>query len=192
MIKFLNIKRELLIMLLAIALSNCEKPENLKTEQVTDYDGNTYKTITIGSQVWMAENLKVTHYRNGDPIPAFSEVYDPDLGHLGASALATYGRFYNWYAVADHRKLAPDGWHIPSKQEWQILKNYLGTNSGGTIKEAGTAHWTGPNEGATNESGFTALPGGMYHSGESFLLGIFAYFWTSDEWPGDSGWLTGL
>jgi uncharacterized protein (TIGR02145 family) len=157
-IKFLILKRELLIIFLAIALTNCEKPENLETVQVTDFDGNTYKTITIGSQVWMAENLKVTHYRNGYPIPAFSEVYNPDSAYLGASALATYGRFYNWYAVADHRKLAPDGWHIPSKQQWQVLKNYLGTKAGGKIKDAGTAHWTSPNEGATNESGFTALP----------------------------------
>lgn len=193
-IKLLVLKPELLIILLAFALTNCEKTEDIVTGKVTDYDGNIYKTVTIGSQVWMAENLKVTHYRNGDPIPEIS--IEADTLHFGASTTyesnqqlgATYGRLYNWYAVADIRRIAPDGWHIPTKQEWEILKNFLGTNAGGKIKEAGTAHWIGPNEGATNESGFTALPGGMYHSGESGLMGTFAYFWTSDEWSGDPLW----
>lgn len=194
--KFLILKLKPLIILLAITLTNCEKPENIVTGKVTDYDGNTYKTVTIGSQVWMAENLKVTHYRNGDPIPEFSIEHDTASPYIGASTnyknnpqlVASYGRLYNWYAVADNRKLAPEGWHIPSKMEWEILKKYLGTNAGGKIKEAGTDHWESPNEGATNESGFTALPGSMYYSGVFGTLGTFGYFWTSDEWSGDTMW----
>ena len=195
-IKFLLQKPELLIILLAIALTSCEKKENLEPGKVTDYDGNTYKTITIGSQVWMAENLKVTHYRNGDAIMEFSVKFDQDSLFVGASTTyennqqlgATYGRLYNWYSVADHRKLAPVGWHIPTKKEWENLNTYLGTNAGGKIKKAGTDHWANPNEGATNESSFTALPGGMYHSGGFGGMGSNAFFWTSDEWSGDTMW----
>lgn len=103
-IKFLILKLEMLIILLAIALTNCEKPENLDTGRITDYDGNTYKTITIGSQVWMAENLKVTHYRNGDPIPEISVEFNPDSLYIGASTTyennqqlsATYGKLYGY------------------------------------------------------------------------------------------------
>ncbi|MFH1894133.1 MAG: FISUMP domain-containing protein, partial [Candidatus Zixiibacteriota bacterium] len=158
---------------------------------VTDIDGNVYQTVTIGTQVWMMENLKVIHYRNGDPIPHVTDggtwvglttgaycAYNNDENNV-----ATYGRLYNWYAVGDSRNIAPAGWHVPSDAEWQTLVDYLGGNrvAGGKLKEAGTTHWLSPNTGANNESGFSALPGGSrLDGGLSFLgMGVVAHFWSS-------------
>ena len=138
---------------------------------VTDIDGNVYKTITIGTQTWMAENLKTTKYRNGDPIPNVTDGVAWEGLVIGAycwyandaaTYKAVYGALYNWYAVADSRILAPTGWHMPIDTEWATLIDFLGGGSiaGGKMKEEGMAHWLAPNTGATNESGFTALPGG--------------------------------
>lgn len=157
---------------------------------VTDYDGNVYQTVLIGDQCWMMENLKVTHYRNGDPIPHVTD--GVTWGNLTSGAycnynndegnVATYGRLYNWYAVDDSRNIAPAGWHVPSDAEWQTLVDYLGGDAvaGGKMKEAGTTHWASPNTGATNESGFTALPGGgprprwyLLHYGSQRLVLVF-------------------
>jgi len=142
---------------------------------VTDIDGNCYRTVTIGTQVWMAENLKVTHDCNGEAIPnvtdgatwagltagAYCE-YNNDVNNV-----ATYGRLNNWYAVADSRNISPAGWHVASDAEWQTLSIFLGGDAiaGGKMKETGTTHWYSPNTGATNESGFSALPGGYRASG---------------------------
>ena len=153
---------------------------------VTDIDGNVYQTVQIGDQLWMAENLKVTHYQNGDEIPC--NVYNDD-----PSNSAIYGRLYTWYAVDDERGICPEDWHVPSENEvdseWQILVDYLGGGSvaGGKMKatgtiEAGDGLWKTPNEGATNESGFTGLPGGFRDdSGGYEELSITGYFWTSTE-----------
>jgi len=157
-----------------------------------DQDGNTYKTVTIGTQVWMAGNLKVTHYRNGNPIPnvtpgtQWSNLetdaycnYDND-----ANNATTYGRLYNWYAVNDPSGLVPEGWHVPTGADWQTLVDYLGGSSvaGGKLKETGTTHWRSPNTGATNESGFSALPGGYRNDNGSFYdIGARAGFWSSSE-----------
>jgi uncharacterized protein (TIGR02145 family) len=168
---------------------------------VTDIDGNVYRTVTIGSQVWMAENLRVTHYRNGD---AVSHIADSALWASGPaygayceynndpSNVTTYGRLYNWYAGTDSRKIAPAGWHVPTSAEWQTLMDYLGGNTvaGGKMKEAGTTHWLSPNTGAVDSYGFTALPGGCrdrnggwnYH-----YLGRACYFWTTSITP-KTGW----
>ncbi len=145
---------------------------------MTDQDGNTYKTITIGTQTWMAENLKTTKYRNGDPIPNVTDI--SEWYHLTTGAYCdyintpgsdvTYGKLYNWHTVADSRNIAPTGWHVPSDAEWAILIEYLGGSdvAGGKLKETGTTHWYNPTTEATNESGFTGLPGGsappMVHS----------------------------
>lgn len=175
--------------------------KDVEDSTVTDIDGNVYQTVTIGSQVWMMENLKVTHYRNGDPIPNVTDGgtwgglttgaycnYNNDQGYV-----ATYGRLYNWYAVADSRNIAPAGWHVPTDEEWKQLEMYLGmsqaqadtedwrgTDEGGKLKEAGTTHWASPNTGATNESGYTALPGGIrYYDGSNFdHIGYDAIFWS--------------
>jgi len=166
---------------------------------IIDFDGNVYNTVKIGNQVWMAENLKVTHYRNGDPIPNVTNNtqwsglttgaycnYDNDPNNA-----ITYGRLYNWYAVAESRNLAPIGWHVPSDTEWQILIDYLGgaAVAGGKLKESGTTRWISPNTGATNESGFTALPGGYRDSNSGFNdLGNDTDFWSSTEGNSDSAW----
>jgi len=158
---------------------------------VTDFDGNVYSTITIGSQVWTVQNLKTTHYRNGTAIPNVTDNaawaalstgaycdYNNDVANV-----STYGRLYNWYAAADANNIAPAGWHMPSYNEWQNLIAYLGglTIAGGKAKEAGLAHWLAPNEGADNSSGFTSLPAGSrYYPNSSFLhLGYSADWWTS-------------
>ena len=168
-------------------------------ETITDIDGNVYKTVKIGTQVWMAENLKVTHYRNGDPILNITDNTQWDSLTTGAycnynndpNNAITYGRLYNWYAVTDSRNLAPIGWRVPTDAEWQTLINYLGGDdvAGGKIKEAGTTHWSSPNTGATNESGFTALPGGYrYYYGYFLNLGDLANFWSSTESNSDDAW----
>jgi uncharacterized protein (TIGR02145 family) len=163
---------------------------------VIDIDGNVYRTVRIGSQVWMAENLRVTHYANGDAIPnvtngaawagltngAYCD-YDNDVNNA-----ATYGRLYNFYTVDIHfHYIAPNGWHVPDDDEWQELVDYLGGGSvaGGKLKEAGTTHWFSPNTGATNESGFCALPGGFRQDGGGAFLSIGYYtaFWSS-SWGG--------
>jgi uncharacterized protein (TIGR02145 family) len=135
---------------------------------VTDIDNNTYKTVQIGTQCWMQSNLKVSKYRNGDAIPTGLS----DTAWLnttsGAYAIydnnnandAIYGKLYNWYAVNDSIGLCPNGWHVPTDSEWLILLTYLRDPVGGKMKSVGTAYWNEPNIGATNESGFSGLPGG--------------------------------
>jgi uncharacterized protein (TIGR02145 family) len=159
---------------------------------VTDIDGNVYKTVRIGNQWWMAENLKVRHYRNGDSIPDITDGDEwPDLSSGGLCSYDNdpnnaliYGHLYNWYAVNDSRNIAPLGWHVPYESELQRLVDYLGGDSvaGGKLKEAGLAHWLSPNAGATNSSGFTALPGGYRFGGGTFeYLGARGIFWSYME-----------
>ena len=183
---------------------------------VTDIDGNVYQTVTIGTQVWMAENLKVTHYRNGDAIPniasnsEWTELttgaycnYDNDAYHS-----TTYGRLYNWYAVDDSRNIAPEDWHVPSDAEWKQLEMYLGMSrseaddkyrrgrdEGGKLKATGTIEggdglWFYPNKGATNESGFSALPGGDRYGdyGPFYSMGYLGRFWSSTELSNYYAW----
>jgi uncharacterized protein (TIGR02145 family) len=177
---------------------------------VTDIDGNLYYTIRIGDQWWMLENLKVTHYRNGDPIPNVTDGgewaghstgaycdYDNDPANVDI-----YGRLYNWYAVDDTRGLAPEGWHVPTDEEWKQLEMYLGmtqaeadgedwrgTDEGGKLKEASTMLWNSPNTGATNESGFTALPGGARGGVGNFdAMGTDAHFWSSSQNGSSIAW----
>lgn len=150
------------------------------------------ESIKIGSQTWMLSNLNVPKYLNGDPI---SNVIDGtqwlsltkgaycDYENSTSNSI-TYGHLYNWYAVTDSRNICPIGWHVATKDNWLTLTDYLGglTVAGGKMKETGTVHWHDPNFGATNESGFTALPGGHRYSDAAFYnLGINAYWWTSTE-----------
>jgi uncharacterized protein (TIGR02145 family) len=151
-------------------------------------------TVAICNQVWMKRNLDVDTYNNGDPIPKVTDAnawinmtsgaycyYQND----SASYASLYGKLYNWYAVTDPRGIAPPGWHIPTTQEWDALSTCLGGNtvSGGAIKEAGINHWLFPNTGATNSSGFTALPGNYRDpSGYFSVEGIYAFFWSANEY----------
>ncbi len=159
-------------------------------QTVTDIDGNVYNTVTIGTQVWMKENLKVTKYCNSNVIgttttpaldissestPKYQWAYSGDENNV-----ATYGRLYTWYAISD--SLCPVSWHVPSVAEWTTLTDYLGgeTIAGGKLKETGIVHWSSPNTGATNETGFTALPGGQRYDYGAFLsIGVNGGWWSS-------------
>ncbi len=165
--------------------------QTLFREAVRDIDGNVYNAVRIGKQFWMKENLRVTRYNNGDSIRfvtdslAWAEQCEGSYCnfHNSPELYKTYGRMYNFYAVGDERKLCPQGWHVPSDDEWQILCDYLGGFwvAGGKMKEAGEKHWHAPNDKATNESGFTALPAGrQYHHG-FFFLGEYTNIWSSTE-----------
>ncbi|MDD3077558.1 MAG: FISUMP domain-containing protein [Paludibacter sp.] len=155
---------------------------------VTDIDGNVYHTVTIGTQTWMVENLKTTHYRNGDEIPNVTST--STWISLTSGAWCTYnnvvenaeiyGNLYNWYAVNDSRNIAPEGWHVPTSEEWTILSSYLSTNVGGKMKQEGTTYWQSPNTNATNSSGFTGLPGGyLYRTGSFMYINRSGNWWTS-------------
>ena len=168
-----------------------------------DIDGNVYRTVKIGKQVWMAENLKVMHYRNGEPI--LNVIRNLEWKKLKTSAccvydndetnISTYGLLYNWYAVNDSRGLVPKGWHVPRDEEWRFLIDHLGGNkvTGGKMKETGITYWRSPNAEATNESGFSGLPGGYRdHNGSFQDMGYYAKFWSSTEYSSGYAWYRGL
>ncbi len=186
-----------------------------ETGTVTDIDGNVYKTVKIGNQWWMAENLKVTKYSNGEAISHVSDQSQWEGLNTGAycyynndtSYVSTFGSLYNWYAVNDSQHIAPEGWHVPTDEEWKLLEKYLGmnqsevygtgwrgTDEGGKLKESGTSHWFGPNEGAANESGFTGLAGGSrYLTNTGYCnIGESAFFWSSSEGNSDNAWYRSL
>lgn len=140
---------------------------------VVDIDMNTYKTILVGTQTWMAENLKVTKYNDCEAIPLIPDVstwsglVTPGYSYYNSDSVG-YGALYNWYAVSTG-KICPAGWHVPGEDEWTTLISLLGGESltGGKLKESGTSHWLTPNTSATNETGFMALPGGYRYSNKT-------------------------
>lgn len=170
-------------------------PSNSGT--VSDIDGNIYHPIVIGTQTWLMENLKVAHYRNGNPIPNITDNTQWYNVRSGACSfynnnitnLNTYGRFYNAYAVKDSRGIAPIGYHIPTDAEWTTLRNYLGGNTaGGKMKVVGTSLWASPNSGATNSSGFSALPSGYRNYNGAFLnINFMAVWYSSSEFISPNG-----
>ena len=173
------------------------------TEVCVDIDGNFYSTVQIGNQLWMSENLKTTRYNNGDEIP--TGLTDGDWQNNTSGALAVYddnelnadiyGRLYNWYAVVDNRGVCPENFHVPTDGEYILLTNYLGGNdiAGGKMKEAGLEHWDSPNTGATNESGFTGLPGGFRNvTGSYVYMGSDGFFRSSSEYNSYRAWFHGL
>lgn len=159
---------------------------------VTDIDGNTYNTVVIGAQEWMAENLRTTKYANGDAIPNVTDsLY---WGTLTTGAWVhynndsqyenPYGKLYNYHTVADPRNVCPTGWHVPSEAEWTVLTDYLGGGSvaGSKMKSTGTQYWISPNQDATNESGFSGLPGGFRFGNGTFNnIGIVGAWWSFTE-----------
>lgn len=184
-----------LIGVLLIFTSSCKKKDNNNNptqtpSTIADIDGNIYHTVSIGTQVWMVENLKTTKYRNGDPIPIFTD--NNTWASLKSGAYCNYnndannsiiyGRLYNWYSVSDSRNIAPIGWHVATDTEWTTLISFLGGNgAGGKLKESGTSHWQSPNTGATNETGFSALPGCYRYDNGTFLGFGCGSWWTSTE-----------
>jgi len=166
----------------------------------TDYDDNHYPVVKIGTQTWMAQNLKTTKYNEGTPIPLVTDAgtwvdlstpaycwYNND----SATYSNTYGSLYNWHTV-NTGKLCPAGWHVPTDAEWTTLTTYLGGESiaGGKLKETDTTHWNNPNTGANNETGFTALPGGYRSSlsGTFDDVGNYGAWWSSTEYDTLCAW----
>jgi uncharacterized protein (TIGR02145 family) len=185
-----NIKLLAPAILLSTLLTGCHST-------VKDIDGNKYKIVTIGNQVWMKENLKTTRFNDGTPIPMVSDndlwksLTTPGFCWYNNDSTANknvYGGLYNWFTVSTG-KLCPAGWHVPSDQDWMNLTaNMQGIDTtGGKLKEAGLEHWKHPNTSATNISGFTALPAG-YRSFEGIfnLLGASGYWWTSTRYNDDN------
>ena len=168
------------------------------------FDGYTYASIVLGNgQEWMAENLRTTTYANGDPIPNVTDGAQWNDLNTGAWAYYDnniqydnpYGKLYNWYTVPDPRNLCPTGWHVPTDAEWTVLTDYLGGEpvAGGKMKSTGTQHWLFPNIDATNESGFSGLPGGVryYLDGSFSNINYKGFWWSSTEVFG-SPWLRTL
>jgi len=164
-----------------------------KSQTITDFDGNVYHKVNIGTQTWLKENLNVTHFRNGSAIPLVTDDNQWKILTTGAycnynndqNIANTYGRLYNWFVVDDAKNLCPIGWHVPTESDWIILINFLGGESiaGDKLKETGTTHWNQTNVTVTNESGFTALPAGyrMDIEGTFWDLETGANFWSSTE-----------
>lgn len=166
---------------------------------VTDIEGNTYATIWIGTQVWMAENLRTATYANGNPIPNVTD--DTTWTQLNSGAWShyannptndsVYGKLYNWYAVADSVNICPTGWHVPTDTEWRDLSEHLGGADVAGVKMKTTSLWNAPNRGANNNAGFSGLPGGVRSSegGNFALLGQWGLWWSASEKSVDYAWL---
>ncbi len=164
--------------------------ESPNAETVRDIDGNEYKTVKIGDQVWMAENLRTTTFNDGTPIPAvvgneqWGKNNGPGYCWYDNDEIAnnnTYGVLYNWYAISNEN-LCPPGWHIPSAEEWDILASLFEDNPAGELKETGTVHWETSSANVTNSTGFTALPGGLRSSiGRFEGIRRYGVWWTTTE-----------
>jgi uncharacterized protein (TIGR02145 family) len=188
---------------LTLIVFSCTKEKEKPPGPVTDIDGNSYKTVKIGTQVWMAENLKTTLFNDGTLIPLVTNT--DTWGNLSTPGYCwynndedlnknIYGALYNGYAVSSGI-LCPTGWHVPNLEEWQKLREYLGdTISGGSkMKETGISHWHTPNKGATNSSGFTALPAGIrYFEGTFSAETYYTGFWSSTETDSGEEWYLSL
>jgi uncharacterized protein (TIGR02145 family) len=185
-----RIASSLLLLPLLLFAPGCSPGGNAgRTGSVEDIDGNHYGTVTIGGRTWMSENLRVSRYRNGDPIPEVRDARNWSGSGSGAWSVyehregngKTYGKIYNWHAVNDPRGLAPKGWHVATDREWTELAESTGgeEHAGSALKAPGK--WRGAATAASNASGFDALPAGARRDtdGAFVLLGEFARFWTS-------------
>jgi uncharacterized protein (TIGR02145 family) len=194
-----NIIRISGVILLIFLIHSCDPIDD---NSIKDIDDNVYNTVTIGTQVWMAENLKTTKYKDGTAIllvtdgAAWAALITPGCcwyNNDAATYKATYGALYNWYTV-NTGKLCPTGWHVPTDIEWTTLTTFLGGElvAGSKLKETDVTHWLSPNTGATNESGFTALPGGYrfgsFGNGMFFSIGVSGYWWSSTEYNTYNAW----
>ncbi|HYQ57544.1 MAG TPA: FISUMP domain-containing protein [Draconibacterium sp.] len=197
-------KNTFYFLLIAILFVACQKDEedqfNGDSGKFTDTrDNQTYNWVRIGDQIWMAENLtylpSVSPSNQGSGTAPYYYVY----GYQGTDVAAakqnanytTYGVLYNWPAA---KSACPPGWHLPTGDEWTALTIFLGGSSvaGGKMKEAGTAHWLSPNSGATNESEFSAFPGGYRYSDGFANIGLNGGWWSATEYDSDSAWRQGV
>jgi uncharacterized protein (TIGR02145 family) len=164
---------------------------------VQDQSGNFYNTVAIGTQVWFKENLRTKKYRSGALIPVKTNTDTSTLvGQMyyysndSLTNYSVYGALYNWKATQSSDSLCPVGWHVPSDAEWTTLTTFLSSNQGGKLKGTGTTYWSSTNTGATNESGFSALPGGLRGSGGSFFdVRNYAFFWSATENDNGNAWI---
>lgn len=214
-----NMFRSSGVILLIFLLQSCKKEVY---NAIKESDGNVYNTVTIGTQVWMKENLRTTKYRNGDLIgtttPATMNIYAETTPKYqwayggNVSNVATYGRLYTWYAATDNRNVCPAGWHVPTDAEWTVLTDYLINNGYGyqgsasdigksmastlgwtTYVTAGTAGTVGNDQASNNSSGFTALPGGYrFYYGTYEGGGESGYWWSSTEYSTAYAWLRSM
>jgi len=162
-------------------------------DTLTDIDGNEYHIVKIGTQTWMAENLKVTHYNNGDQIPIVPNNSDWTNLNIGSCCdydnnkviAEKYGKIYNWFAINDSRNIAPKGWHVATNEDWITLTNFVGgeNTAGVKLKQSGTQNWKKPNKSSTNETGFLALPGGYrdHTDGRFYNIYFVSYWWSSTQ-----------
>lgn len=201
-----------LIAISLLALTSCINNSTDTKEQSLEVDNSeanttssssntsTYiKEVTIGKQVWMSENLNVSKFRNGDPIPeaktegewrAFNQANEPAWCYYQNDPKngERYGKLYNWYAINDSRVLAPEGWHIPSVDDWNSMGKYLGGNEMASAKMRSNTGWDGGLNG-TNSSGFSALPSGFRDPNGNYLtLGRYAIWWSSTEYDKNNSW----
>lgn len=205
--------KTLTTLLIPLVLTNCiffdDEPSPV-TDDVSvgvpvDMEGYEYPTVQIGNQLWMAENLKTTKYRNGDDIETtqflhedIEDAYMPNYqwAYSGnENFVEEYGRLYTWYVAVDPREVCPEGWKLPNNDDWTILANYLGgvDVAGNALKETGITHWHPQNEYATNESGFTAIPAGYRKpDGEFRAIGYRTRWWSSTDTQSDNGWRFGV
>ncbi|MFN5380849.1 MAG: FISUMP domain-containing protein, partial [Bacteroidota bacterium] len=170
-------------------------------DTITDIDGNVYNVVQIGNQCWTKENLRTTRYNNGSVIPnvtsddAWINLSSPAWCNYNNSPAndAVYGKLYNWYTVAAGN-LCPTGWHVPTDAEWTVLTNFLGGTSVAGGKMKSTTGWNAPNTAATNESGFSVLPGGnrIDDDGSFYVVGTAGLWWSSTESSTTSAWYRNL
>ena len=191
-----------LYLLISFVLFGCATEEQLINNGiVTDVEGNEYQTVIINGQEWMAENLRTSTYADNVPIPNVTDITDWQSLTTGAwvhyennsQNESPYGKLYNWYAVTSPRNVCPTGWHVPTNSEWADLTDYLSgvapegniiPVAGGKMKSTGTQYWESPNVDATNESGFSGLPGGFCpgNNGLGFQhIGTFGWWWSSNN-----------
>lgn len=191
----------ILFLALLVLVTGCKKEEK-PPEPITDIDGNIYKTVKIGTQILMAENLRTTRLNDGSDIlliinnKDWSELTTP--GYCWYNNDETYkdpyGALYNGFAACDSN-ICPVGWHVPSFEEWEILRTFLGDSAiaGGKLKEAGTDHWLSPNKGATNSSGLTGLGSGVRYLDGAFASVLnYTGIWSSTETSNIDEWFMGL
>ena len=192
----MNYKQKIISALFMLLTTFMTSLPNIQAETITDNNNNTYRTVTIGNQIWMQDNLNIANYRNGDIIrQAKTNEEWNDAGANGEGVWCyynndpangkIYGKLYNWYAVHDPRGLAPAGWHIPTDKEWNKVTSELGGDiiAGGKMKFNDISQWKSPNIGSNNSSNFSAVPGGLRGIDGNFsFIGESAYFWTSSEY----------
>ncbi len=196
----------MILSLCSVLVGSCKKDDDFNNEieveiqTITDdRDGNVYNIIEIDDKVWMAENLKYLPYvidpgRKSSTIP-YCYVYDyngTDVSKAKSSSnYRNYGVLYNWVAA---QEACPDGWHLPSDEEWHNLIDYLGGEkvAGGKLRESSTEYWHSSYTNVTNETGFSALPGGFFQEGEFRSAGGYGYWWSSIEANANSAWFLSM